>query len=162
MFETLVSICSGQRPTSQSIVEASFATFHLHGTTKLSRMSDLPESSTSPARVEQVESLALPSDDIVDSVASPYVSSSRVRLISCVLVLGVRVSDEVVVFLWNGAPSHPASLRDAALRGISKRWKILFFCTLPSVGVAFLHGEGMGGMSGTAGIQALRKDGRLL
>ena len=121
VFETILSICSGQRPTSQGIVEASFATFHSHGTTKLSRKSDLPESSTSPARVEQVESLALPSDDIVDSVASPYVSPSRVGLVSSVLVLGVCVSDEDVVFLWNGAPSHPASLSDAALRGNSNR-----------------------------------------
>lgn len=161
VFETLLSICSGQRPTRQSIVEASFATFHLHGTTKLSRKSGLPEPSTSQARVEQVESLALPSDDIVDSVSSLYVSPPRVCLIFSVFVLGVYVSDEVVVFLWNRALSHPASLRDAALRGNSNRWKSLFFCTMPSVGFSFVHGEGMGGMSGTAGIQALRKDGRL-
>lgn len=78
-----------------------------------------------------------------------------------VFVLGVCVSDEVVVFPCSRALSHPASLRDAALRGNSNRWKSLFFCTFPSVGFSFAHGEGMGGMSGTAGIQQLRKDGRL-
>lgn len=113
VFETLLSICSGQRPTRQSIVEASFATFHLHGTTKLSRKSGLPEPSTSQARVEQVESLALPPDDTVDSVSSLYVSPPRVGLIFSVFVLGVYVSNEVVVFLWIGLhlTQHPCAMR---------------------------------------------------
>lgn len=134
------------------MVEACLATSHSHGTTKLSRKSDSPESLTSPARVEQVESLAPSSDDIVDSVASLHVSPSRVGLTSSVLVLGIYVSGVVVVNLGNGLLSHPTSLRDAALRFNPRRAKSVFLCTLRSAGFLSPHGGEKAGMSGTAGI----------
>lgn len=134
------------------MVEACLATSHSHGTTKLSRKSDSPESLTSPARVEQVESLAPSSDDIVDSVASLHVSPSRVGLTSSVLVLGIYVSGVVVVNLGNGLLSHPTSLRDAALRFNPRREKSVFLCPLRSAGFLDPHGEEKAGMSGTAGI----------
>lgn len=128
------------------MVLACLATSHSHGTTKLSCKSD------SPVRVEQVESLAPSSDDIVDSVASLHVSPSRVGLTSSVLVLGIYVSDVVVVNLCNGPLSYPTSLRDAALRFNPRRGKSVFLCTLRSADFLFPHGGEKAGMSGTAGI----------
>ena len=61
------------------------------------RKSRLSESSGSLTRVEQVEDLALLSDDIVDSVRSLRVSSSILDLVSSVLVLNVGVSYTIKV-----------------------------------------------------------------